>query len=103
MNFIHIFISLSLIIDSQFLISATIELFFNSIAELIISIEIPSKEANAEIKIHPVIAEAKCSSVQYKYKAELCKTFCAFCPSIHFSFSLFLPGNCFVYIFYLKS
>ena len=84
MNFIHIFISLSLIIDSQFLISATIELFFNSIAELIISIEIPSKKANAEIKIHPVIAEAKCSSVQYKYKPELCKTFCAFCPSFIF-------------------
>ena len=33
--------------------------FFNLIAELVTSIETPSKEAKAEIEIHPVIAEAK--------------------------------------------
>ena len=32
---------------------------FNPIAELVIPIEIPSKEGKAVIKIHPVIAEAK--------------------------------------------
>ena len=32
---------------------------FNPIAELVFPIGIPSKEAKAEIEIHPVIAEAK--------------------------------------------
>ena len=32
---------------------------FNPIAERVIPIEIPSKEAKTEIEIHPVLVEAK--------------------------------------------
>ena len=42
-----------------FLIFAVIAPIFNRIAELIISIGIPSKEAKAAIEIHPAILEAK--------------------------------------------
>ena len=48
-----------LIIDLQFLTPVSITQIFNPIAELVILIVIPSKEAKAEIEIHPVIAEAK--------------------------------------------
>ena len=48
-----------LIIELKFLIPATIAQIFNPIAELVIPVEIPSKEAKAEIQIHPVIVEAK--------------------------------------------
>ena len=42
-----------------FLIPAVISHIFNPIAELVIPIGIPIKEAKAEIEIHPVIVEAK--------------------------------------------
>ena len=42
-----------------FLIPAFIAKVFNPIAELVILIVIPSKEAKAEIQMHPVTAEAK--------------------------------------------
>ena len=48
-----------LIIDLNLLIPAAIAQIFNPIAELLISIGIPNKEAKAEIKIHPIIVEAK--------------------------------------------
>ena len=48
-----------LIIDLRFLIPAVIAQIFNPIAELVIPIGIPSKEAKVEIEIHPVIVEAK--------------------------------------------
>ena len=48
-----------LIIDLFFLIPTAIVLIFNPIAELVINIGIPSKEAKAETEIHPVIVEAK--------------------------------------------
>ena len=48
-----------LIIHLYFLIDAVIVPIFNPIAELVIPIGIPSKEAKAEIEIHPVIVEAK--------------------------------------------
>ena len=48
-----------LIIALYVLISAVIEQTFNHIGELIIPIRIPSKEAEAEIEIHPVTVEAK--------------------------------------------
>ena len=48
-----------LIIDLYFLIPAAIAQIFNPIAELVILIGIPSKEAKAEIEILPVIAETK--------------------------------------------
>ena len=46
-------------IGSYFLIPAVISQTFNPIAELIISIRITSKEAKAEIEIHPVTIHAK--------------------------------------------
>ena len=48
-----------LIVDLYFLIPAVIAQIFNPIAELVIPIEIPSKEAKTEIEIHLVAAEAK--------------------------------------------
>ena len=42
-----------------FLIPAAIAQIFNPIAELVISTGLPSKEAKAEIEIHPVTVEAK--------------------------------------------
>ena len=48
-----------LIIDLCFLIPAAIAQIFNPIAELVISTGLPSKEAKAEIEIHPVTVEAK--------------------------------------------
>ena len=46
------FFFIFLIIDLYFLVPAVI-------ADIVISIGIPSKETKAEIEIHPVIAEAK--------------------------------------------
>ena len=46
-----------LIIDLYFLISTVIAQIFNPIAELVIPIRIPTTEAKAEMKIHPVIVE----------------------------------------------
>ena len=48
-----------LIIALYFLIHAAIAQIINPIAELVIPIGIPKKEAKTEIEIHPVIAEAK--------------------------------------------
>ena len=48
-----------LIIDLYVLIPAAIAQIFNPIAELVISTGLPSKEAKAEIEIHPVTVEAK--------------------------------------------
>ena len=48
-----------LIIGWYILTPAAIGQIFNSIAELVIPIEISSKEAKAEIEIHPVIIEPK--------------------------------------------
>ena len=47
-----------LTIDLYFLISAAIAQIFDLIAELVIPTEISSKEAKADIEIHPVIVEA---------------------------------------------
>ena len=48
-----------LIIDLCFLIPAAIAQIFNQIKELQIPTGIPHKEPKAEIKIYPVIVEAK--------------------------------------------
>ena len=72
-----------LIIELYFLIPAVIAQIFNPTAELVILIGISSKEAKAEIKIHPVIVETKIESVQYSLK--LFKPFCVFYSSIHFA------------------
>ena len=48
-----------LIIDLYFLIPAVIAQIFNPNAELVLPIGITSKDAKAEIEIHPVIVKAK--------------------------------------------
>ena len=45
--------------DLYFLFPAAIAQIFNPVAELVIPIGIPIKEAKAEIEIHPVNVEAK--------------------------------------------
>ena len=47
------------IIDLYFLIRAVVAHISNLIAELVIPTEVPSKEAKAEIELHPVTVEAK--------------------------------------------
>ena len=46
-----------LIINLYFLIPAVITQIFNPTAELVIPIEIPTKETKAEIETYPVIVE----------------------------------------------
>ena len=53
------FFIFSLIIDLYFLIPAAIAQNFNPIAKLVVPVGIPSKEAKAEIEIHPAIVQAK--------------------------------------------
>ena len=48
-----------LMIDLYILIPKVIAQIFNPIAGLVTPIEIPSKEAKAEIEIYPAIVEAK--------------------------------------------
>ena len=50
-----------LIVDLCFLIGAVIAQIFNPIAELVIPIGIPTKEAKAEMETHPVIVETSVS------------------------------------------
>ena len=56
---------------------------FNPIAELVISIGIPSKEAKSEIEIHPVIVDAKIRKCSIHL--DLYKPFRAFYSSIYFT------------------
>ena len=51
-----------LIIDWYVLIPAGIAEMFNLIAELVIPIGVPTKEAKAEMETHPVIAEITISN-----------------------------------------
>ena len=53
------FFIFSLIIDLYFLIPAAIAQSFNPIAKLVVPVGISSKEAKAEIEIHPAIVQAK--------------------------------------------
>ena len=50
-----------LFIDLYFLIPVVITQMFNPIAELIIPIGFPTKEAKVEMEIHPVTVEIKIS------------------------------------------
>ena len=52
-------LSLFLIIDLHFLIPAAITHICNPVAEVVIAIAIPTKEAKAEIETHPVTVETK--------------------------------------------
>ena len=58
---IFYYASFFLIIELYFLIPANITQFFNHIAELISPIGIPTKEAKAEIKMHPLTSEINIS------------------------------------------
>ena len=53
------FLFFLLIIDSFFSLTSVVSQFFNPIAELVISIGIPSKESKAEIEIRLVTVEPK--------------------------------------------
>ena len=55
------FLFFFLIIDLYFLIPVVIAQIFNFIAELVIPIGIPTKEAKAEMETHPVTVEIKIS------------------------------------------
>ena len=46
-----------LIIDLHYFIPAVIAQIFNAVAELVVSIEIPTKEANVVMETHPVLVE----------------------------------------------
>ena len=74
-----------LIIDLYFLITIVITKIFIVIAELVIPTEIPTKEARAEIEIHPVIVEA---SINAQYNLKSYKPFCAFYLLIQFALFL---------------
>ena len=56
-NTLSCFFYFFLIIDLYFLITAGITQIFNKIAELVITIGIPTKEAKTEVETHPVIEE----------------------------------------------
>ena len=61
--------------DLYSLVPADIAQIFSAIAELVIPIGIPNKEAKAETEIHPVIVEAKIieCSIQFRVtQAYLC-------------------------------
>ena len=60
---------LFLIIDLYFLIPAVIMQIFNPIAELVIPIEIPTKEAKAKMETHSVTVEIKVSKSSIYFKA----------------------------------
>ena len=63
------------IIDFYALIPAVIAQIFNPTAELVLAIEIPTKEAKAETETHPEITEAKisiCSIYSKAIQASLC-------------------------------
>ena len=57
--FYHASFSFFLVIDLYYLTAAVIAQILNPITELVIPIGIPTKEAKAEIEIHPVIVESK--------------------------------------------
>ena len=61
-----------LIIDLHFLIPAVTAQIFNPIAGLLIPIGIPSKEAKAEMKTHPVFYTYRIQA----YDSIMCRYFC---------------------------
>ena len=66
--------------------------------KLVILTGIPSKEAKAEIEIHPVIVEANVNEGNVEcvqYNLDLYKPFSTFYSSIYFA--LFLKGNNFLF------
>ena len=52
----------------KFFIRAPVAQIFNPIAELVIPIGIPSKEAKVEIEIHQVIVKAKIRKCSIKFR-----------------------------------
>ena len=71
------------IIGLYFPIPTVVEQIFKFILGLVIPIGIASKEAKAEIEIHPVIAEANIRK-STEYNLELNKLFCGSNSPIHF-------------------
>ena len=77
------------IIDQYFLIPAAIARVFSPIAELVVLIVMPIKEAKAKLEIYPVIVEAKIRKCLTWL--DLYKPFFAFYSWIHLA--LFLQRN----------
>ena len=72
-----------LVIDLYFSILTVVVQTFNPIAELVIPIGIPRKEAKAEMEIHPITVETKirkCSTYRKSYRP-----FCASYSPIYFA------------------
>ena len=80
-----------LIIDLYFLIPAAFTQIFNSIAELVISIGIPTKEEKTGTETHPVIVEAKIRNLFMPLTNQL--------ALFYFSNKII---SCFIYIFQSK-
>ena len=68
---------------------AVIAQIFNPIAEMVIIIGIPTKEANTKIEINPVSVEAKIRKCSTQFT--VAQTFLFFSSSIHYG--LFLQSN----------
>ena len=75
--------SFSKLLTYIFYIPAVITQIFNPIAEVVIPIRTPTKEAKAEMETHPVIAVVKIRKCSYNL--ELHKGFCSFYSVIHFN------------------
>ena len=73
--FYHVSFCFCYLLIYTFLIPAVITQIFNPIVELAIRIEIPTKEAKAEIETHPAIVETKISECSILFK--ILKTFYA--------------------------
>ena len=58
------------IIDLNFLIPVVITQTFYLIAELVIPIDLPAKEANPEMKTHPVVVEIEISERSTQFKIQ---------------------------------
>ena len=69
MLFYHTSFSVFLVIDLYFVIPAAIAQIFDPISKLVISIEIPSKEAKPETEIHAATTEAKIRNFQYNLES----------------------------------
>ena len=82
-----------MLFDLDFANNAVITQIFDLIAEIVIPIGIPTKEAKAEIEAHPVTAEIKISKYSILQKTPI-QSFYASSSLIHFD--LFLQLNNFL-------
>ena len=77
-----------LIVELCFLTPEVVTQTFNPIAELVIPIEIPTKEAKVETETHLVIVEITISVISAQYNSKLYKLFYASYSLTHFDLFL---------------